>query len=153
MQRFAKARVPLRGCLPLLVCRVNFLGHRRGVIGGILSAVHRQLYDRAVGSGGPGLDVLPASQKNGVNGADLKALGIPSVEETVARYAEKAGVAAPTNLDWLMAYNLFRLAAICQGIGGRVRDGTAASAHAVTMAAQVEPLSAAAWSFAKKAGA
>lgn len=97
--------------------------------------------------------VLPASQKNGVNGADLKALGIPSVEETVARYAEKAGVAAPTNLDWLMAYNLFRLAAICQGIGGRVRDGTAASAHAVAMAAQVEPLSAAAWDFAKKAGA
>lgn len=97
--------------------------------------------------------VLPASQKNGVNGADLKALGIPSVEETVARYAEKAGVAAPTNLDWLMAYNLFRLAAICQGIGGRVRDGTAASAHAVAMAAQVEPLSAAAWDFARKAGA
>ena len=97
--------------------------------------------------------VLPASQKNGVNGADLKALGIPSVEETVARYAEKAGVAPPTNLDWLMAYNLFRLAAICQGIGGRVRDGTAASAHAVAMAAQVEPLSAAAWNFAKKAGA
>lgn len=97
--------------------------------------------------------VLPASQKNGVNGADLKALGIPSVEETVARYAEKAGVAPPQNLDWLMAYNLFRLAAICQGIGGRVRDGTAASAHAVTMAAQVEPLSAAAWDFAKKAGA
>ena len=97
--------------------------------------------------------VLPASQKNGVNGADLKALGIPSVEETVARYAEKAGVAPPTNLDWLMAYNLFRLAAICQGIGGRVRDGTAASAHAVAMAAQVEPLSAAAWDFAKKAGA
>lgn len=97
--------------------------------------------------------VLPASQKNGVNGADLKALGIPSVEETVARYAEKAGVAPPTNLDWLMAYNLFRLAAICQGIGGRVRDGTAASAHAVAMAAQVEPLSAAAWDFARKAGA
>ena len=55
MQRFAKARVPLRGCLPLLVCRVDLLGHRRGVIGGILSAVHRQRYDRAVGSGGSGL--------------------------------------------------------------------------------------------------
>ena len=97
--------------------------------------------------------VLPASQRNGLGGADLKALGIPSVEETVERYAEKAGVARPANLDWLMAYNLFRLGAICQGIGGRVRDGTAASAHAVAMAAQVEPLSAAAWSFARKAGA
>ena len=54
MQRFAKARVPLAGMLTLLVCRVDLLGHRRGVIGGILSAVHRQRYDRAVGSGGSG---------------------------------------------------------------------------------------------------
>ena len=97
--------------------------------------------------------VIPASLRNGLAGADLEALGIPSVEETVARYAEKTGTAPPANLDWLFAYNLFRLAAICQGIAGRVRDGTAASSHARTMAAQVGPLSEAAWSFAKKAGA
>ena len=96
---------------------------------------------------------IPASLRNGLAGADLKALGIPSVEETVERYAAKTGTAPPQNLDWLFAYNLFRLAAICQGIAGRVRDGTAASAHAKTMAAQVGPLSDAAWSFAKKAGA
>ena len=97
--------------------------------------------------------VIPASLRNGLAGADLKALGVPSVEETVERYAAKTGTAAPQNLDWLFAYNLFRLAAICQGIAGRVRDGTAASAHARTMAAQVGPLSDAAWSFARKAGA
>ena len=97
--------------------------------------------------------VIPATLRNGLAGADLEALGIPSVEETVARYAEKTGTAGPDNLDWLFAYNLFRLAAICQGIAGRVRDGTAASSHARTMAAQVGPLSDAAWSFAKKAGA
>jgi aminoglycoside phosphotransferase (APT) family kinase protein len=97
--------------------------------------------------------VIPATMRNGLAGADLEALGIPSVEETVARYAEKTGTAGPANLDWLFAYNLFRLAAICQGIAGRVRDGTAASSHARTMAAQVGPLSDAAWSFAKKAGA
>ena len=97
--------------------------------------------------------VIPATLRNGLAGADLEALGIPSVEETVARYAEKTGTAGPENLDWLFAYNLFRLAAICQGIAGRVRDGTAASSHARTMAAQVGPLSDAAWSFAKKAGA
>ena len=97
--------------------------------------------------------VIPATLRNGLAGADLEALGIPSVEETVARYAEKSGPAPPANLDWLFAYNLFRLAAICQGIAGRVRDGTAASSHARTMAAQVGPLSDAAWSFAKKAGA
>ena len=95
---------------------------------------------------------IPASLRNGLAGADLEALGIPSVEETVDRYAAATGM-RPANLDWLYAYNLFRLAAICQGIAGRVRDGTAASSHAKTMAAQVEPLSAAAWAFAKKAGA
>ncbi len=97
--------------------------------------------------------VIPATLRNGLAGADLEALGIPSVEETVARYSDKTGTAPPANLDWLFAYNLFRLAAICQGIAGRVRDGTAASSHARTMAAQVGPLSDAAWSFAKKAGA
>ncbi|MBB5745085.1 phosphotransferase family protein [Brevundimonas variabilis] len=97
--------------------------------------------------------VIPASLRNGLGGADLDALGIPSIEETVARYAEKSGTGAPQNLDWLFAYNLFRLAAICQGIAGRVRDGTAASPQARSMAAQVEPLSSAAWQFALKAGA
>ncbi|HWQ87176.1 phosphotransferase family protein [Brevundimonas sp.] len=96
--------------------------------------------------------VIPASARNGLAGADIEALGIPSVEETVERYARLTG-AAPENLDWLFAYNLFRLAAICQGIAGRVRDGTAASAHARTMAAQVPMLAAGALSFAKKAGA
>ena len=97
--------------------------------------------------------VIPATLRNGLLGADLETLGIPSIEETVERYADQSGAGRPANLDWLFAYNLFRLAAICQGIAGRVRDGTAASAHARTMAAQVEPLSAAAWSFAQKAGA
>lgn len=97
--------------------------------------------------------VIPASLRNGLGGADLDTLGIPSIEDTVARYAEKTGTAPPSNLDWLFAYNLFRLAAICQGIAGRVRDGTAASPQARSMAAQVEPLSTAAWSFARKAGA
>ena len=97
--------------------------------------------------------VIPATQRNGLAGVDIAALGIPSVEETAARYAAQAGIAPPANLDWLFAYNLFRLAAICQGIAGRVRDGTAASAHAKSMAAQVPLLAEAAWSFAKKAGA
>ena len=96
--------------------------------------------------------VIPASARNGLAGADLAALGIPSVEQMVARYAALTGT-APENLDWLFAYNLFRLAAICQGIAGRVRDGTAASAHAKTMAAQVPMLAGGALAFARKAGA
>ncbi len=96
--------------------------------------------------------VLPPTVRNGLAGLDLPALGIPTVEETVDRYVARSGRPAPENLDWLMAYNLFRLAAICQGIAGRVRDGTAASAHAVQTAKQVTPLARAAWGFAEKAG-
>ena len=96
---------------------------------------------------------IPAGLRNGLLGADIKALGIPSIEELAERYGAQTGFGAPQNLDWLLAYNLFRLAAICQGIGGRVRDGTAASDHAKAMAAQVGPLSDAAWAYALKAGA
>ena len=97
--------------------------------------------------------VIPATERNGLAGADLPALGIPSVEQTVARYAAQTGAAAPDNLDWLFAYNLFRLAAICQGIAGRVRDGTAASAQARAMGAQAPVLAEAALAFARRAGA
>jgi aminoglycoside phosphotransferase (APT) family kinase protein len=97
--------------------------------------------------------VLPPTVRNGLGGLDLPSLGIPTIEETVERYTARSGLGAPENLDWLMAYNLFRLAAICQGIAGRVRDGTAASAHAIETAKQVVPLAKAAWSFAVKAGA
>lgn len=96
---------------------------------------------------------IPQSVRNGLAGADLEALGIPSVDDVVERYAAQTGGERPGNLDWLFAYNLFRLAAICQGIAGRVRDGTAASPQAKTMAAQVPFLAEAAWSYAKKAGA
>jgi aminoglycoside phosphotransferase (APT) family kinase protein len=57
------------------------------------------------------------------------------------------------NLDWYLAYNLFRMSAILQGIAGRIRDGTAASAHAEASAARVVPLAKAAFAYAEKAGA
>jgi aminoglycoside phosphotransferase (APT) family kinase protein len=55
-------------------------------------------------------------------------------------------------LNFYFAYNAFRLAAICQGIVGRVRDGTANSANADTMEARVAPLAAFAADCARKAG-
>jgi aminoglycoside phosphotransferase (APT) family kinase protein len=91
--------------------------------------------------------------RSGLAGVDLEAEGIPSAEELFARYASATGRSAPPNLDWYLAYNLFRFAAILQGIGGRVRDGTAASAEAAVMAARVRPLAESAWKFAAKAGA
>ena len=44
------------------------------------------------------------------------------------------------DLDYLMVFVMFRLAGILHGIKGRVARGTAISAHAAAMAAQLEPL-------------
>ncbi|MFN3475260.1 MAG: phosphotransferase family protein [Blastomonas sp.] len=97
--------------------------------------------------------VQPAEGRNGLLGVDLKALGIPTMEEAMARYIEKAGLDHVPDLDWYLAYNQFRIAAILQGIKKRVIDGTASSAQAEQMAQRVIPLAQAAWEYAKKAGA
>jgi aminoglycoside phosphotransferase (APT) family kinase protein len=100
---------------------------------------------------------MPPSQgtagSSGIKGLDLKALDIPTIEEAVALYCSLTGRKGLASLDWYLAYNMFRIAAILQGIAGRVRDGTAASAAAVQAVSRIGPLSDAAWSFAKKAGA
>ena len=79
--------------------------------------------------------------------------GLPRLEDYVAGYCHRTGRSGIPNLDTYMAYNFFRLAAILQGILGRVRDGTAASPDAAAMARQVRPLAETAWTFARKAGA
>jgi len=96
--------------------------------------------------------MLPHDGRAGLGGLDLKALGIPTIDETVARYCEKTGRDGIPALDWYFAYNAFRMVGILQGIAGRVRDGTAASAHAQQMVARIKPLAHAANHFAQNAG-
>ncbi len=97
--------------------------------------------------------VMPPDGRSGLAGLDLDALGIPRLDEAAALYCAMTGRDAIPDLNWYFAYNLFRLVGILQGIAGRVRDGTAASAHAAEMAARTPLLAKAAWSFAQKAGA
>lgn len=82
---------------------------------------------------------------NGIQGVDRKAYGIPTEEEYVATYCRRTGRRAIENWDFYMAYNLFRLAAIVQGIVGRIRDGTASSKDAATMSGRVRPLAEMGW--------
>jgi aminoglycoside phosphotransferase (APT) family kinase protein len=79
--------------------------------------------------------------------------GLPAIGDYIADYCRRTGRDGIPDLAVYMAYNFFRLAAILQGILGRVRDGTAANADAATMARQVRPLAETAWRFAKEAGA
>ena len=85
---------------------------------------------------------------------DLAKLGIPSEDDYVSRYCERTGrTGGIADRDFYAAYNFFRIAAILQGIAGRVRDGTAASAHAASAAGAVAPLAELAWKHAAAAGA
>jgi len=88
----------------------------------------------------------------GLQRADLKALNIPSMEEAAQIYCTYTGTGLP-DLNWYLAYNLFRLAGIAQGIAGRIREGTAANAKAIESAKRTVPLAKAAWEWAQKAGA
>ena len=86
-------------------------------------------------------------------GHDLAALGIPTMSAYVDDYVRRTGVDPRPHLPFYLAYNFFRLAAIFQGIVGRVRDGTATSEYAPAKALMVGPLAAKGREFAREAGA
>ncbi len=97
---------------------------------------------------------IPPGSFRGIGGLDVVSLGIPTEDDYIARYCERTGLTTPEALkaDWnfYMAYNLFRIAAILQGIAKRVEMGTAASAQAVSSAAGARPLAQMAWKFAQR---
>ena len=98
---------------------------------------------------------IPPGAFRGIGGLDVQSLGIPSEDEYIRRYCARTGLTTPDALkaDWnfYLAYNLFRIAAILQGIAKRVEAGTASSAQAVSSGAGAKPLAQLAWSFAQKA--
>jgi aminoglycoside phosphotransferase (APT) family kinase protein len=75
---------------------------------------------------------IPPGKFRGIAGLPLEDLGIPSEREYADLYFKRTGrkSMAPSVWDYYMAYNLFRIAAILQGIAKRVLEGTAASEHA-----------------------
>ena len=101
-------------------------------------------------------DMPPSETGAGVGtlvGHDLARLGIPTRAAYVDAYVARTGLDPRLHLAVYLAYNFFRLAAILQGIVGRVRDGTATSETAAAMAPLVRPLAVEAWKFAREAGA
>ena len=98
--------------------------------------------------------VMPSSDGRGaiVDIPDLKAYGIPTMDEYIDMYCQHRGLSGLPEVSYYFAYNAFRLAAICQGIVGRVRDGTASNANATAMEARVPLLAEFAYSQAQKAG-
>ncbi len=91
----------------------------------------------------------------GIGGIDHAGLGIPTESEYIRSYCERTGIATPESLapDWnfYQAYNLFRMAAILQGIAKRVEAGTASSEQAVASGRGARPMAEMAWEFARRA--
>jgi aminoglycoside phosphotransferase (APT) family kinase protein len=91
--------------------------------------------------------ILRADEFRGMAGADLAALGIPDAPEYLRRYAERRGLGPvdPALWDYHLVYNLFRLAAILQGIAKRAQDGNAAAANAHETGARARLIAEIAW--------
>ncbi len=91
---------------------------------------------------------LTADEFRGLRDGDLPALGIPSEDAYVQRYlARRGGIARPDPRAWgfYMAYNMFRLAAILQGVMARAVAGNAASAAALDAGGRARPLAERGW--------
>ena len=98
---------------------------------------------------------IPPGTFRGIGGVELASLGIPNESEYIHRYCDRTGLARPQDLkaDWnfYLAYNMFRIAAILQGIAKRVEAGTASSAQAKASGAGARPMAELAWKFAQQA--
>ncbi|MDR3534216.1 MAG: phosphotransferase family protein [Rhodopila sp.] len=89
----------------------------------------------------------------GLAGEDLAGLGIPSEADYVAAYARRVGRAMPPDWDVYVTFNMFRLAAIIQGIAKRSLDGTASDPDAAALGRKAKPIADKAWGFAQALGA
>jgi aminoglycoside phosphotransferase (APT) family kinase protein len=90
---------------------------------------------------------LSPGQFRGLAGNDLAALGIPSEADYVAAYCQRTGRAPipPKEWEYYMAFNMFRLAGILQGIMARALQGNASSAEAIETGKRARPLAEEAW--------
>jgi aminoglycoside phosphotransferase (APT) family kinase protein len=95
---------------------------------------------------------FPPGQFRGLGGLDLPALGIPPESEYVAAYCRRVGRTSIPDLEWeyYIAFNMFRLAAILQGVLARAFQGNASNRHALEIGRQARPISETAWRQVKR---
>jgi aminoglycoside phosphotransferase (APT) family kinase protein len=92
---------------------------------------------------------IPPGQFRGIGGLDHKALGIPSEAEYIAKYCERTGkTIRQEDFTFYLAYNMFRMAGILQGIMKRYVDGTAASEQALKAGQAARPMAEMGWRYA-----
>jgi aminoglycoside phosphotransferase (APT) family kinase protein len=94
---------------------------------------------------------IPPGKFRGIAGLDLEALGIPGEEAYIAAYCASTGRAGIAHWNFYLAYNLFRIAAILQGVMKRAIEGIAASDQALDAGKRARPLAELGWEYAEKA--
>ncbi len=85
---------------------------------------------------------IPPDDFRGIGGLDIAALGIPSEQDYIAQYCRRTGREgiASQHWDFYLAYNLFRIAAILQGVMKRALEGIASSQQALDAGKRAKPL-------------
>jgi aminoglycoside phosphotransferase (APT) family kinase protein len=92
---------------------------------------------------------IPEGQFRGIAGLDHKSLGIPSEQEYIAKYCERTGkTIRKEDFTFYLAYNMFRMAGILQGIMKRYVDGTASSEQALKSGQATRPMAEMGWQYA-----
>ncbi|MBV9812803.1 MAG: phosphotransferase [Acetobacteraceae bacterium] len=95
---------------------------------------------------------IPPALWRGIAGLGLPTLGIPDERTYLGWYSEATGTPVPERWNFYLAYNLFRLAAILQGVAKRALDGNAASADAVENGRKARPIAELGWRYAREEG-
>lgn len=93
---------------------------------------------------------IPPSLWRGIGGLDLQQLGIPTEEQYLQSYWATTGFRPATDWSFYLAFNLFRMASILQGIAKRASDGNAVGEDAIETGCKARPLAEMAWGFAKR---
>lgn len=86
----------------------------------------------------------------GLQGEDLDALDIPTEQETITRYCNQSGREGIDDWHVYLAFSLFRLAAILQGVYKRALDGNAANANALDVGKRASLLAQVGWKIASE---
>ena len=92
---------------------------------------------------------IPQGQFRGIGGLDHASLGIPSEQDYIAKYCERTGkTIRKEDFTFYLAYNMFRMAGILQGIMKRYVDGTASSEQALKSGQATRPMAEMGWRYA-----
>jgi len=94
---------------------------------------------------------IPPGAFRGVAGLDHAALGIPSEAEYIGRYCSRTGRSGLSHWNFYLSYNLFRIAAILQGVYKRATEGIASSDNALQTGRNVKALAEIGWHYAQRA--